>query len=735
MLTLARSLATEPLSVLRSLALWWGIEPPVALTADTRLKLERAMRDQIAARFVWDRLNPAERQVLYAIVGPSARNWITIEGLPERTKLSPAVVSKALKRLVEAHLVLREPAKLQGGELVGQRATFYGYIAPRNPQAEIVECEIVYVPTELATGLYATGRELYVSGADRSGQPLDELLKPFRQGDLEQLGRRYGLNLATYYSRNEVRESVAQNIAQAEAVRYALEQVRPDVSETFGWLVDHDGRAKVAELREQFDLSDAGLSTMLHLLEDYALAFDTFSGDQRVVFIPNETLDNLDRATKRPQQPRGLQIVDEPRSVQPGDPTFLWDLIALIAAATHQDVDLTRSGALPKRTAQRLLPSMVTARAKVTANNTSFAYLEMLRQIALDLGLVAVPLDAARTQLRPGRGLDSWSRHDEVMQARRLLRRWPSDRAWQDLPGAHFKDWMAFYIEPQMAREQVLLHLRKCQPGVWYSLASFGALILGDDPYVLRPRQRFAGDAAFRLADDMRLHWEECDGELITGIFGSTLAELGLVSLGYDTEGVPGPSEQVNPTAFMLTEMGYEVLMKEGSAAQLPSPRPLILQPNFQVLVMEPSMPVHYMLVRFAVLGQAGRVSRFTLSRETLTHALDAGLTIDAILSFLEAASTREVPQNIAYTLRDWARQHQQSAIAAEVALDLPNEQLAEEIITSPHLRAFRPQRIGPKRIAFARQGNLRELIKILEKLGYGKRLRSGLEALRGAVA
>ncbi|HEX9070060.1 MAG TPA: hypothetical protein VF807_14910, partial [Ktedonobacterales bacterium] len=233
MLTLARSLATEPLSVLRSLALWWGIEPPVALTADTRLKLERAMRDQIAARFVWDRLSPAERQVLYAIVGPSARNWITIEGLPDRTKLSPAVVSKALKRLVEAHLVLREPAKLQGGELVGQRATFYGYIAPRNPQAEIVECEIVYVPTELATGLYATGRELYVSGADRSGQPLDELLKPFRQGDLEQLGRRYGLNLATYYSRNEVRESVAQNIAQAEAVRYALDQVRPDVSETF----------------------------------------------------------------------------------------------------------------------------------------------------------------------------------------------------------------------------------------------------------------------------------------------------------------------------------------------------------------------------------------------------------------------------------------------------------------------------------------------------------------------
>jgi len=41
--------------------------------------------------------------------------------------------------------------------------------------------------------------------------------------------------------------------------------------------------------------------------------------------------------------------------VRPPDPTFLWDLAALTATAHHQEIELTRSGAMPKRAAQRLI--------------------------------------------------------------------------------------------------------------------------------------------------------------------------------------------------------------------------------------------------------------------------------------------------------------------------------------------------------------------------------------------
>ena len=81
-------LADEPIETLRSLATWWGTDAPNSATTEDRQRLERSMRDRIAARFVWERLSAPERRALFAIVGPSARNWALIEDLPERAQLS-----------------------------------------------------------------------------------------------------------------------------------------------------------------------------------------------------------------------------------------------------------------------------------------------------------------------------------------------------------------------------------------------------------------------------------------------------------------------------------------------------------------------------------------------------------------------------------------------------------------------------------------------------------------------
>ena len=56
--------------------------------------------------------------------------------LPERAQLSrrrrPSGAREAGR---SAGWYLPRRAKVQGAELVGQRVTFYGYVAPRNPQA------------------------------------------------------------------------------------------------------------------------------------------------------------------------------------------------------------------------------------------------------------------------------------------------------------------------------------------------------------------------------------------------------------------------------------------------------------------------------------------------------------------------------------------------------------------------------------------------------------------------
>ncbi|MBF6591088.1 MAG: helicase-associated domain-containing protein, partial [Ktedonobacterales bacterium] len=648
---LSAILADEPLDSLQSLAEWWGAKPPQQPSVEARQQLERAMRDPIASRFIWERLTRDERQVLFAVVGPSVRNWCAVEALAERAKLAPEAAAAALERLVERRLIFTELAETQGMELLGQRVTFYGHTTPRNMQAQIETKRIAYVPTELVTGLYTTGRELFIAHADRSDKTLDELLVPYRQGDLVQIACRFGLSVQAYYSRNEVRAAMAQNLIQAEAVRYALARVEPRARDLYEWLRARNGRASLADARAWLGVSEAALSALIHTLEEYALAFDSFSQGQRILFIPLETLANVRRAEDRPQASVGLREYAAPRAIRPADTLFLWDLAVLVAAAYQQDIELTRSGSLPKRTAQRLMPFLVGERAR-RREDEALGYVELLKQEASELGLVTAPPSTAkqRAHLAPGAKLDSWARHDQVMQTRRLTRRWPTDRWWNDLPGANYREWHTFYLEMPIARDAVKQLLSRCEPGVWYSVASLLATIQGDDPYTLRPSQRYAGESGFRVAEDLRAQWRYTDGEIIIGMLRSTLCELGLVALGYDREAVPSVGENVNPDAFMLTEFGAEVLTCELSASHQPSARALVVQPNFQVLLMEPHMPALYWLVRFAALERLGRVSRFTLTREALRRGLERGGTIEEVIAFLETHSQKALPQNVLYT-------------------------------------------------------------------------------------
>jgi hypothetical protein len=192
---------------------------------------------------------------------------------------------------------------------------------------------------------------------------------------------------------------------------------------------------------------------------------------------------------------------------------------------------------------------------------------------------------------------------------------------------------------------------------------------------------------------------------------------------------VPGESENINPDAFMLTELGREVLTSDLSASQQPSSKALVVQPNFQVLLMEPYMPALYWLVRFGVLEQIGRVSRFTLTREALGRGLKQGASIDEALNFLEQHSQKALPQNVVYTLRDWARQYKEASQEMRVPrlIEAPSEALAGELVSSPKLRAFRLHRVGPRVVAVPPETSLRDLWRALERLGYATVL-GGLE-------
>ncbi len=777
MQSLGGILASRDVDELQMIAALWGLHPPKDADMGSINRLESGIRDTISARFVWERLDAAERTVLYALLGPSARNWRPIDQLPEQTGMELAQVRATLDHLKRRRLVLEELAKVQGTDLYGQRAIYFGYAFHRPANLPIESKHIAYIPTEVATVLYATGRELFAPQGDRSQKTLDEILMPYRQGDLDQIGRRYGLVVQSYSSRNDVRAAMAANLCQADAVRYALARLEPKLRALYEQLIARDGRLLMREVRELTGLDGPALNAALHTFEEFAIAFDTFSEGQRLLFIPRETLENLRRDASRPRVEVGLRTCDEPRTVVPANPTFLWDLAMFVASVYQQEIELTRSDALHKRVATKLLPMLTGPRARQANEEAALGYLEMIKQEARELGLVVVaPLaeqaaepvkpakgrsriasaaEEAKGRLVPGPKLESWANSTLAGQARRIFRRWLTDRWWVDQLGANYRGWLSHYLDVGAAREAVQKHLRACEPGVWYTLTSLRATIQGDDPFVLRPVQRFAGEAGFKLADQLRERWEQTDGEVIAGILRSSLAEMGLVALGYQRETPPGPNEVVNPDAFMLTELGAAALGMEArpseadeTPARLPvvtsqnlsgtldgrvgadckQPQPLIVQPNFEVLVMEPCMPAIYGLPRYAVPERIGRVSRFTLTREALLRGLAGGLALEEILAFLEQQSQKGLPQNVAYMLRDWARQYKEARVNQVILLETGDEALTNELANSGKLAALGLRRLGPCALAAPGDASLRELHRALKKLGVAVKFGGGLQ-------
>jgi hypothetical protein len=199
----------------------------------------------------------------------------------------------------------------------------------------------------------------------------------------------------------------------------------------------------------------------------------------------------------------------------------------------------------------------------------------------------------------------------------------------------------------------------------------------------------------------------------------------------------PGPAETdrfANPDAFMLTDVGAAVL-SPGDTTPLKTPasplsngnRSLVLQPNFELLLLRPDMPTLYSLLPFAQVNQVEMVSRLTLTRASVLRGIEAGNDIEQILRILEERSQKEIPQNVAYTLRDWVKLYKDVKVSQVLLLEVSSEAVADEICLSPKLQTFNLRKLAPRVLIASNDINLQELRRILEKEGIIVRARGDI--------
>ncbi len=731
MKTLKQALAENSEEQLKQLASWWGIgEPPEEGWKQHYGLFIQRMQDPVAMRFAWEQINDEERKVLHNLITFSASNGVLHDVLHNITRLPEANFEQALATLKQHMLILEEPTTLKYAGAASGSAS-----KQTSKQAKPVATKTtrLSIAKDLQTMALAISNEINAKNFDRASMKLESILSRVGHDRLYEIGRLYGFMMYDYYSRTPTSARLVGQMVQPDVVYYAWEHLDTKTQKLLKWLCENDGIATMQEAREYTGFDNNQLSAIIHTLQQFALAFDVFSDSERKLFVPIELLKNLKKATTQSEivedeTPPGLLLLEAPpQSVQKADTLVLYDLATILGAMFQQNIEPTQSHRVPKRITNKLVPALQ-IKLRTQAYYEGDDTVDMLFSVAQEFGLVKrseSTADSIKPKFVQGPQFDGWASMDIVDQTQGLLEYWLAGHPWIDVAGVDVTEtdryYESYYLDIISGRKALVSILNTLTSGQWYSMNSLLRTMKDQNPYVLRPRYAAMGVSGYRNNRDMLANWYKIDGQIILGMLSSSLHEMGLITLGYQRSHIPGDDEPVNPDAFMLTDLASAVLNTKGEpsyTALASNGRSLIVQPSFELLLLQPDLSTVYSLLPFTQVNQIGMASRLMLTRQSVLRGLEAGCNIEQIIKILEEHSQKELPQNVVYTLRDWTKSYKEVSISQVLLIDVPSEAIADEISSSSKFKALGLRRVGSCSIAVDSDTTLQKLRSALEKEG-----------------
>lgn len=732
MKTLRQIVATRNEEELDLLAQWWGVgNKPKGGWALNQSLLVQGMQQEIAARFAWEQLSLLERKVLHNTLSLAAVDGVLRDVLFKLTRLDEEAFGSILATLKEHLLLAEEQVLVKTGKAVHGAAA-----AKRDPSELTIK---LIVPKELVEPLTQIDREIYTPKQDRSNWRLEQILATLEMNKINQIGARYGFILSDYFTRSDPRARLAGQLVQADVPYYAWDQLDGQARKLCKWIVDANGSVNVKTAREYTGFDNPTLAHCITILEEYAIAFDAFVEHERRLFIPREMLKNLKKVIEQGNMgeeaaPVGLVTLEmPPESIHQGGTPALYDLTTIIGASFQQNMEPTQGGYIPKRLVNKLMP-MLQMKPRVQGYYQENLSVDMLFNLATQLHLLKLSRssgDGAKPRYIEASGLRAWSQKSEREMLRELLDQWIQNRQWPDIAGLNYDAEAAYdayyYMDYISGRKELLSYLRTCQPGRWYTASSLLHTIRHEKPYLLRNQKYQSGVMGYRSAKSVLAKWFAIDGEIIIGMLASSLYEMGVVALGYEQHSQNG-SHPANPVAFMVTDLGAGVLgtkseTKEANGEQEigeagERKHTLIVQPNFELMLLQPDMPTLYRLLPFAQIVQVGMVSRLTLTKASLLRGLEQGRNIEQIMETLAECSQNELPQNVVYTLKDWARGYKEVNISQVFLVETPSESMGDDLAAMQSLKNFGLRRLGSCSFVTSGDISIQELRRVLEKAG-----------------
>lgn len=393
--------------------------------------------------------------------------------------------------------------------------------------------------------------------------------------------------------------------------------------------------------------------------------------------VPSDIL-----AIMRPPRPAGTGVavaVDSPTHLRSYGLRLIEDLRLLKAALLSQSLRTTQRGYPEKRRLGQFL-------SVLGVNEINYGYF-----------LFAVGLD---------RGA---SKADPLAQMEDILKRWVSHWGYQESNPQRIEGG---FSDPKLPllRKLLLKALDGLPAGQWVAYGDFLAL-------VETPEWRRAGLQASRDYYGYSPMVETSPRTTLETLAAESLVWLGLVEVGFTM----GAGEETNLTHIRLTPWGeYVAKRKTGAFPGLAAPAEedrFTVLPHLEINVppgLKPSL-----LAKIFGVAELSGPHTFTLTKNSIAGAMNAGSSPATIVDFLRDNSKTGVPDSVLRFLGDLGKKHGQVKVGfAGTFLTVEDPHVVREILASKAFQRMSPKAVGERAVILC-EDNPQKVLNLLKKMGH----------------
>lgn len=331
-----------------------------------------------------------------------------------------------------------------------------------------------------------------------------------------------------------------------------------------------------------------------------------------------------------------------------------------------------------------------------------------------------------------------FSRHQGLIDStgERTVRVTPEGHAWATKPLQEQLPEMVEFMIKEPGFEGELYHqtrmrrifmrlLKRVEAGVWYDLmyvpfltrntylASLDELEVDEAFADLNESARYTP-----MEDAQRMAWN-----LVRWV-RQRLFIAGIIDLGYDDTG--------RPVAMRLTPSGARLLnISEGDTDLATGSGNILVMPDFEI-VLFPSgddAELIYDLDRFTTREKKGHSMHFRISEDSVVRGLRQGMRLQRMFDVLDECSQTPVPQNVRYSIRDWADRAGLLILGDSMVVSSNNVDTLKRFTQDPGVREYVKRRINENEVRLVDRMTPRRMQHLLRDLGYLVELKRAPEA------